>query len=134
MDRSNQCNLNEIQHIMKKNVRRDPYTLVRQCRTVIRSHVRTIMGNLYSLHNMTLSSPFPGPGENVRRIIRQLPRTELPKTLFDFLTFETWSLFPLWNIKIYCLFGSDSWYIRHNFNSIGCVLFTSNGVLPLLWS
>lgn len=76
------CGRNGLYHAVKRNReivihsmmdRKCPYSLLTQCRTVLRSYVRTIIG----------------PGESVRRVIRRIPRTELPKTLIDFLIFET---------------------------------------------
>lgn len=75
------CGRNGLYHAIKRNReivihtmldRREPYTLRSQCRTVLRSYVRSLIG----------------PGESVRRIIKRIPKHELPRTLIDYLTFE----------------------------------------------
>ena len=76
------CGRNGLYHAVKRKRemivqalldRRDPYSLKCQCRTVIRSYTRSIIG----------------PGGSVRTRINNIPRQELPASLRSFLTFQS---------------------------------------------
>ncbi|XP_023345062.1 inversin [Eurytemora carolleeae] len=76
------CGRNGLYHALKRNRdaivhaildRKVPYTLRAQCRTVIRAYARSMVG----------------PGNSVQRVIRRIPRTELPYSLISYLAFET---------------------------------------------
>ena len=75
------CGRNGLYHAVKRKRemiihalldRRQPFSLKIQCRTVIRSYTRSILG----------------PGVSVRNKIKQIPRHELPASLVSFLTFQ----------------------------------------------
>lgn len=52
--------------------RRVPCSLRHQCRTVIRSYLRSVYG----------------PGISIKNIIRQIPKHELPRSLVSFLAYD----------------------------------------------
>ena len=75
------CSRNGLYHAIKRNRetiihalldRRQPYSLRCQCRTVIRSYLRSVLG----------------PGASIKQVIKSIPRDELPRTLVSFLTFD----------------------------------------------
>ena len=75
------CGRNGLYHAVKRKReriihalldRRQPHSLKSQCRTVIRSYTRSVIG----------------PGASVRNTINKIPRHELPAALVSFLTFQ----------------------------------------------
>ena len=76
------CSRNGLYHAVKRKReqiihalldRREPFSLRQQCRTVIRSYLRSVWG----------------PGVSIREVIHKIPHHELPGTLVSFLTFES---------------------------------------------
>ena len=76
------CSRNGLYHAVKRKReqiihalldRREPFSLRQQCRTVIRSYLRSVFG----------------PGVSIREVINKISHHELPGTLVSFLTFES---------------------------------------------